>query len=293
MGGLQYQGSSTSQYAIAWTGGAPNATWTGLEDPSTFITTPNQTRSTSPKATSSYESRQAGLFPYEAAQKFKTGDDLDFFIKQLKSAFIDKGMDTIAYRRDPLDDTKMINMLTAYPRLNKEAMEPESIWCLARYDLYDKQNDLQAKKFLLASLSAPLMMTVESKIDDESNFVDVFFTFLEAERPQTVDGSQALVDIVRAMSPRDPAYPSQNISLFVQAIRPKLKHLTTGRLWDSMNNVALCRTLASAGSHSDGGSNLEYSTALFEMLTKLQTACKLITHLANKEKAAYMNKKNL
>ena len=121
--------------------------------------------------------------------------------------------------------------------------------------------------------------------------VDVFFTFLEAERPQTVDGSKALVNIVCAMSPRDSAYPNQNISLFVQAIRPRLKHLNTGRLWDSINNVDLCRNLASAG--SDGGSNMEYSTPLFEMLTKLTNACKLITHLANKEKAAYMDKKNL
>ena len=293
MGGLQILGSGTSQYAIAWTGGAPNATWTGLDDPSTIITNPRQSRSTSPKATSAHVSRQAGLFPYEEAQKFKSGDDIEFFIKRLKSAFLDMGMDTIGYRHDPLDDTKMIDVLTAYPRLNKETMEPDSLWCLARYDSYDKQNDLQAKKFLLASLSASLMMTVESKIDDDSLFVDVFFTFVEAERPQTVDGSQALVEIVRNMSPRDPEYPNQNISLFVAAIRPKLKHLTAGRLWDSMNNVALCRILACAGSYSDGGSNPEYSNSLFDMHTKLQTACKLITHLANKEKAAYMNKKNL
>ena len=122
MGGLQYQGNGTSQYAVAWTGGAPNATWTGLDDPLAIITTPNQTRSTSPKATTSHDARQAGLFPYDATKNFKPGDDLEYFIKELNEALLDKGMDTIAYRRDPLDDSKMINMLTAYPRLNKEAM---------------------------------------------------------------------------------------------------------------------------------------------------------------------------
>jgi len=33
MGGLLLFGSGISAYAVAWTGGAPNATWTSLEDP--------------------------------------------------------------------------------------------------------------------------------------------------------------------------------------------------------------------------------------------------------------------
>ena len=149
MGGVLLFG----KHAVAWTGGAPNATWTSLEDPSATSNNPRQTRSKDPKAASSYAARQAGLFPGEESQKFAHGDDLDYFCRSLQDALKDMGMDTVGYRRDPLDTTKMIDTLIQYPRLNKSAMKVESAWCLSKYDSYDTSNDLQAKRFLLASLS--------------------------------------------------------------------------------------------------------------------------------------------
>jgi len=123
MGGLLIFGTGASTNAVAWTGGASNATWTSLEDPNATSDNPCQTRPNNPKAASSYAARQAGLFPGEESQKFAHGDDLDSFCRSLQDALKDMGMDTVGYRRDPLEPIKMIDVLTQYPRLNKSAMK--------------------------------------------------------------------------------------------------------------------------------------------------------------------------
>jgi len=293
MSGLHLFGTGNSAHIVAWNGGAPNAKWTSLEDPNATCDNPCQTRSMNPEAKYSYRARQAGMFPGEESQKFAHGDDLDYFCRSLQDALKDMGMDTVGYRRDPLDPTKMIDVLTQYPRLSKSVMKVESAWCLPKYDSYDTSNDRQAKRFLLASLSADLKKKIHYKSGlyksgrTDPCFVDVLFVLIEYERPLSIDASQAMVDAVRAMTPSQ--FPGENITLFVEAIRPKLAHLEIGRSWDSMNNPALCRTLALAG----GGSNYEYNSELYSLLNKLQDECQYITHLTNQEKVVHMASKSL
>lgn len=289
MGGFKICGSGTNPYALPWTGGIPNSTWTGLLRPKTNPSNPLQTRSTDPKATSSFLARQAGLYPGLEAEKFKRGDDLDYFCKLLRTAYKDMGMDTITYRQDPLDSLSMIDILESYPRLSKNAMKKQSPWFLSRYDEYDHDNDLQAKRFLLASLAIKPRKRVEQKASSDVLFAELLFIFIETERPLTVDSSQALVHVVLTMTPS--SFPGEDISLFVEQIRPKIEQLEKGRRWDSMNNSQICRVLADAGKGSSG--NPEYSTKLFNMLNDIEDECQIIAHLTNKEKATHMSSMNL
>jgi hypothetical protein len=286
MGGLLPQGAGTSVYYVAWTGGKPNNTWTGLTN-SFGCVNALQTRSKSPKAASSYASRQAGLYPGQETLKFSSGGDLPFFIKKIRDAFVDFGMDTICYRRDPLDSSVMVDVLSVYPRLNQESMLDESRYCFPKFDSYDKSNDVQARKFLLASLDIKLEKLITNKSSPTDTFVDVFFTLLEEERPQTVDRSQAIIDRVKGMSPTD--FPNQNISLYVSTVKPLLEDLEIGRVWDAVNNNHLCRVLANCG----GENNYEYSGPLFILLNNIASESRLITHLSNQQKAAHMTKKKL
>ena len=286
MGNLTTFGSGSSAYTIPWTGGKPNNDWSSLEDSSATNNNPRRSRSDNPKSASSYESRQAGLYT-EEAQKFKSNGDLDYFIKKLRTSFIDMGMDTIAYRRDPLDSTLMVDVLKHYPRLNQESMLAESKWCSARFDSYDKSNDLQAQKFLLASLCADLEKTIDQKSTSTDTFVDLLFILIEQVRPVTVDSSQALIERIKKMSPFD--YPHQNVSTYVTAVTPLIDNLEIARLWDSMLNPTLCRTLCNVGGKDNG----EYKTDLFQMLGKIQRECKLITHLTNQQKIDHMARQNL
>ena len=128
MGGLAVSGSGSRAYATAWTGGKPNIFWTGLENPSAALGNPTQTRSTEFKATRAYKEREEGLFPGHEELKFDHGDDLNYFCSKLRKTLIDMGMDTVTYRKDPLDESKMIDILSDYPRLNKSAMKKQSDW---------------------------------------------------------------------------------------------------------------------------------------------------------------------
>jgi hypothetical protein len=109
MGGLSLQG----KHMVAHTGGKPLPDWSGLdpldlEHSSSQAFTPKCLRDTSAKAAANFDGRRAGLFPTDAASKFKSGDDLDELCQQLLVEFTNWGMDTITYRPDPMDSTQMV-----------------------------------------------------------------------------------------------------------------------------------------------------------------------------------------
>ena len=110
MGGLRNFGT----HHDAWTGGKPNSDWTGLDMANPQVNNPNQLRSYSIKARSSFNARRNGLYHDEPARKFKSGGNLDYFCQNLRTAFLDNGMDTICYRKDPLTlsaSVKMVDVL--------------------------------------------------------------------------------------------------------------------------------------------------------------------------------------
>ena len=97
----------------------------------------------------------------------------------------------------------------------------------------------------------------------------------------------ATVDRVKAMSPKD--FPQQNISMYVQQVKPILELLEVAHKWDADNNFHLCRTLATCG----GDNNQEYSSRLYAMLNDIEEECLMIAHLSAKEKSAHMSRKKL
>ena len=156
MGGITFFDSGSSRCAVPWTGGQPNATWTGLLDPPHTCVNPLRTRSTTPKSSSAFPARQAGLHPGEETRRFSRKHDLDHFFKKIKEALVEFGMDTISCRRDPADSTKTVDVLEDCAKLNQKAIKEESAWCVARFDSCDAGNDEQAKKFPLNSLDIEL-----------------------------------------------------------------------------------------------------------------------------------------
>lgn len=90
----------------------------------------------------------------------------------------------------------MCNVLSNYSRLNRKHLKTQSSWFIIRFDSYDKLNDIQARDFLLTSISDDLQRLVDNKMTDDDTFVDVLFVFMEEVRPLTVDGTQAQVDAV-------------------------------------------------------------------------------------------------
>ena len=266
---------------IPWTGGVPNWDWTGLQDPDAEPES-QMLRSKSVKSEPSRAKRIAGLYPEEAF-KFKKGKDLDHFLEDLKEAFVEYGMDTIGYRRDPLapaSEKKMVDVLTHYSRLNKfEVKKQDKDWFKKAMDIYDKSNDRSAKTFLLNSLHEDLRYKIKRKIKSEDiTFAEGLLIFIEEIRPNTTDNDKALVEKALRLTPAN--YPGHNVSLYVADVYPKLEQLTTARIWDSMETARLCRMLSQAG----GPTNYEYSHSLLTKLNAINSVCPTIRTLTNKER---------
>ena len=89
----------------AWTDGMPNHTWTGLNSSIALLehTSPNQLRPVYVSAAQKgYNFRRTGH-----KISFKPSDDLISFQNVIWEHLKDTRMDSIAYLRDPTDDTKM------------------------------------------------------------------------------------------------------------------------------------------------------------------------------------------
>jgi hypothetical protein len=277
-------------YAVPWTGGKPDKFWMALEEANPSFE-PNQMRSMDSKAAYAYNLREADLYSTET-DKFKKGDSTTVFIRKLDTFFHTHGMDTILYRKDPLESGEyplMINILVEYARLSLSAMKKQHMWFFDRFDHYDVNNSKQACLFLLNLLDSNLQNTILDKLGSHPQDFAILLTFLDQVRPHTVESGRARVNGVLTLNPSDPMFPQQNITMFCNKVRPLLQELQMGNLSDSLNNLQLCRTLANAG----GSDNKEYATPLFNMLCELDSASIKITHLDNKGKCAALTAQDL
>jgi len=149
-------------------------------------------------------------------------------------------------------------------------MESQHDWFFKlKFDQYDRINSKQATKFLLNSLETDTKDVLLYKVGFEpEDFGIVLFALLDDVRPHTSQAVRSLVTTVLNADPRDnKLFPQQNIQMFCNYLRPKIKELETGNFWDSMNNPELCRILSLAG---DGEKdNKEYSNPLVTMLEGL------------------------
>merc|ERR1712197_60564 len=282
MGGISYQGP----YAYAWTGGEPKADWSGLKDPESINVNPLRLRSNSVKAARDFEDRQSGLYPGEEAKRFTKGNSLHKFLEKINDSFKDYGMDTIAYQRDPRDRKVVVNILINWPRLNQVEMKEESIWCLARFDSHDKENDTQAKKFFLASLCNDLECEVSSRADDNDTLVDLLFHLIDEERPGTMNTHLADIDRIKVLTPA--AHPNVNVKTHHLHVRDKIEILEKANHYDSAPNETICRNLATCVA-----GNPEYSNPLYAMLDKITDENQALTCMNNREKIVHMKKLKL
>ena len=151
----------------AWCGGVPKHDWTRLVVPDAedkrVLVTPSMYRPTSISANQkSYVYRCSGL-----TEKFDKTSDRQTFVTDVMTRFKDTGLDTITYLRDPVEDSKMISVVTVNARLALELVtkliEPQ----VKLYDSYDLENDRAAVKFLLASLEPTLRKKVQERFTSE------------------------------------------------------------------------------------------------------------------------------
>jgi hypothetical protein len=132
----------------AWTVDRPKPSWVDLD---------NQNRLDSPNqlcliyassAQKGYNYQKKGL-----DVKFNRKDDLQVFHKKVKAHLVDCGMDTIPWIDNPIDSSRMVNIIYDHPRFTQEsAVNSLKVQRLALYKKYNRENDTAACKSLIALL---------------------------------------------------------------------------------------------------------------------------------------------
>jgi hypothetical protein len=84
--------------------------------------------------------------------KFDHKDDLQVFQKKVKAHLVDCGMDSIAWLEDPIDPSRMVNIIYDHPSFTQESTISSLRVQLILYDKYDRENGTAASKFLIGSL---------------------------------------------------------------------------------------------------------------------------------------------
>ena len=243
-----------------WTGGKPKADWTGLDpSASTVIESPNQVRDTTVKGTNAYNLRRTGL-----TYKFKKGGDLVSFIDKITQHFEDHGMDSILYRSDPSEPTKMLSVVEDYPLFNLEDCRANSKILSSKFDAYDKSNDKCAKAFLLDSIEYKYADKINRKKRPGDTFADFWMIFISMETSISAKRFKNVEDKIKAM--KITSYEGQNVEQFCADLRREVQILVKANMYDSNLTMTMLENLIEAG----GDNNRSYKAKLEEKLFLLE-----------------------
>jgi hypothetical protein len=229
----------------AWTGGMPNHTLTGLDSSIAFLehTSPNQLHPVYVSAAQKgYNFRRTGH-----KISFKPSEDLINFHNAIWEHLKDTGMDSIAYLRDPTDDTKITNVIKAHARYTVQSAKSSAEAQVQLYDKYDRTNNMAARTYLLAYLSIELSNKVTEKLDDSDSFPVVWLQFLKSIQSSSIERFQDLKAIIKTRLPSQ--YSGENLEQLAAHFCKDANELTTAGQYD--HNLTLGMFLLSGGSGNE------------------------------------------
>ena len=248
----------------AWTGGKPNCTWTGLDDSVALLehTSPNQLRPVYvSSAQKGYNFRRTGF-----KTPFKAANDLISFQNVVWDHLKDTGMDSIAYLKDPTDETKMTNVVKSHARYTVQSAKLLAEAQVPLYDKYDRTNDMAARTYLLASLSTELSNKVTEKLDDADSFPVVWLQFLKSIQSTSIERFEDLKSTIKTRLPSQ--YPGENLEQLAAHFRKDANELTTAGQYDHNLTLGMLKTFLLAG----GSGNEDFRFPLRSVKQKLEQA---------------------
>ena len=268
----------------AWTGGKPQASWSGLDSSAVDnYDSPNQLRpASSASSTKGYNLRKEGL-----ADKFKRSDDLTIFQRKVLAHLQDTGMDTIAYLPNPIEPSKMIHIVTDYARYSISTAESAYATQAELYDKYDVQNNSTACKFLLASLDRDLHDNIVEQLEDDPGFAVVWLYLIKAIQSISIERFEDLKAQIKKRHPSQ--YPGQNLESLAADFRRDAKELVTAGHYDHNLSLNMLEAFLKAG----GPTNEDYRFPLRSLKARLDSALLLIGHMSKADADKHMQKENL
>jgi hypothetical protein len=124
-------------------------------------------------AQKSFIHRKKGL-----EKKFSHNDDLVDLEHRVKMHLVEHGMDSISYFPNPQDPTEMVSIMTEHKKFNLETVPKMLQPQLPLYDVYDRNNDTTASKFIMDTLESELMLDLRDLIEDNNPFPIQWMRFI-------------------------------------------------------------------------------------------------------------------
>ena len=126
------------------------------------ISIANSKQSRSAKAATSHLKCAKGIF-LKQAHRFKTRDNLDDLCARLETHFKRHGIDAIAHRNNPNNQTKMVSVFTLCPPFTIESVKNLNKGLIHLCDAHDKQSEDNAIKSFVSSLGEDLQQQIQVK----------------------------------------------------------------------------------------------------------------------------------
>ncbi len=268
----------------ALVGGRPKPDWSGLEENQPYRAKQgSHYRPVDPiKRVKGSVYRTQGL-----DTKFLASHSIHKFQKDVWNHLVLHGLDTIAYLNDPFSPSVMINIVENHPRFchNHEEAVILSKKGNENFDDWDKENDADARQFLLNSLDDSLLEALKHHIQPEFSFATVWLYLIH----HVITTSSARFDDIKAairnMSPLQ--YEAQNITQLTNDYIDKFKELESGGQMDYNLIISVLQSLRSAH-----GPDI-YKHSLLNLETKAEYAINTIAFMPLSEKDSYMKKEKL
>ena len=152
-----YKGSGVFNALV---GGRPKPDWSGLDKDQPYRAIQgSHYRPIDPiKRIKGAAYRAAGL-----ETKFSKGHSINKFQRDVWDHLVTHGLDTIAYLKDPFTSSTMINVIENHPRFchNHENAVILSKEGKKHFDQWDKENDANARQFLINSLDDDILEAIK------------------------------------------------------------------------------------------------------------------------------------
>jgi len=270
----------------AWTGGKPNADWTGLDaSAEQTLGTPNQLRSLYVKSSqASFHNRTVGL-----EVKFVETADFTQFTGVIWRKWFLNGMDTIIYLPAPDAPTEMLSIVTHHPRFMLNWATTVSQLLKAKFDMYDRANDHAAKEFLLDSLSPNLQEHLLLSLEPSFPFVIVWMRLVWLVTSTSIVQWDAVKKSIRGRLPS--LYPGENILQLSLDFEKDAKKLTIAGHYDHHLTSDMLHIFLLSGGDSKQGE--EFRHPLRNLNLDLEAALQEVTFMEKAAALCYLSQKQL
>ena len=210
-------------------GGKPKSDWTGLESGVDRTMSSSCYRSMDPVAgLKSSRYRVKGL-----VKKFDPKQNVSTFHDSVWDHLEEYGLDTIAYINDPKDATEMQNVVKNHAQFtgDMDTAIKLSKMLYKKFDVWDKKHDLEAKSFLLDSLSEELNQDFKPFYDkNEDTFAIIWLRLIHYLVTTNSKNFDKIKDVIRHMKPQ--SYSGQNIKEMATDYMKKSEELINGGYFD-------------------------------------------------------------